>query len=200
MKRVFDIFFSLIGLLISLPLFAVVGILIKIDSTGPVFFRQERIGRNFERFAIFKFRTMVLDAEKKGLSITSNTDKRVTRVGKILRKLKMDELPQLINVLRGDMSLVGPRPEVERYVELYKKDYREILKVRPGITDVSSILYRDEEGVLGDQADPESYYVRVVLPQKIKLSQEYLKKSSFSHDVKLILKTLFRVFLVLPKN
>jgi lipopolysaccharide/colanic/teichoic acid biosynthesis glycosyltransferase len=200
MKRVFDIFFSLIGLLISLPLFAVVGILIKIDSTGPVFFRQERIGRNFERFAIFKFRTMVLDAEKKGLSITSNTDKRVTRVGKILRKLKMDELPQLINVLRGDMSLVGPRPEVERYVELYKKDYREILKVRPGITDVSSILYRDEEGVLGDQADPESYYVRVVLPQKIKLSQEYLKKSSFSHDVKLILKTLFRVFLALPKN
>jgi lipopolysaccharide/colanic/teichoic acid biosynthesis glycosyltransferase len=200
MKRVFDIFFSLIGLLISLPLFAVVGILIKIDSTGPVFFRQERIGRNFERFAIFKFRTMVLDAEKKGLSITSNTDERVTRVGKILRKLKMDELPQLINVLRGDMSLVGPRPEVERYVELYKKDYREILKVRPGITDVSSILYRDEEGVLGDQADPESYYVRVVLPQKIKLSQEYLKKSSFSHDVKLILKTLFRVFLALPKN
>ena len=200
MKRVFDIFFSLIGLLILFPLFAVVGILIKIDSRGPVFFRQERIGRNFERFAIFKFRTMVLDAEKKGLSITSNTDKRVTRAGKILRKLKMDELPQLINVLRGDMSLVGPRPEVEKYVELYKKDYSEILKVRPGITDVSSILYRDEEGVLGDQADPESYYMTVVLPQKIRLSQEYLKQHSFSHDVKLILKTLFRVFLALPKN
>jgi lipopolysaccharide/colanic/teichoic acid biosynthesis glycosyltransferase len=198
MKRLFDIFISLIGLLILFPLFAVVGILIKIDSTGPVFFRQERIGRNFERFAIFKFRTMVLDAEKRGLSITSSTDKRVTKVGKILRKLKMDELPQLINVLRGDMSLVGPRPEVEKYVELYKKDYSEILKVRPGITDASSILYRDEEGVLGNQADPESYYMMVVLPQKIRLSQEYLKQRSFSHDVKLILKTLFKVFLVLP--
>ena len=199
MKRLFDIFFSLIGLLILLPLFAVVGILIKIDSTGPVFFRQARIGRNFERFAIFKFRTMVVDAEEKGLSITSRMDNRVTKVGKILRKVKMDELPQLINVLKGDMSLVGPRPEVEKYVELYKKDYSEILKVRPGITDVSSILYRDEEGVLGDQADPESYYLTVVLPQKIRLSQDYLKQRSFSHDVKLILKTLFRVFLVLPK-
>jgi lipopolysaccharide/colanic/teichoic acid biosynthesis glycosyltransferase len=199
MKRLFDIFFSFIGLLILLPLFVVVGILIKIDSMGPVFFRQERIGRNFERFAVFKFRTMVADTEKRGLPITSSTDKRVTKVGKILRKLKMDELPQLINVLRGDMSLVGPRPEVEKYVELFKKDYSEILKVRPGITDVSSILYKDEEGLLGDQADPESYYMTVVLPQKIRLSQEYLKQCSFSRDMKLMLKTLFRVFLALPK-
>jgi len=199
MKRFFDILFSFIGLLMLLPLFTVVPILIKLDGTGPIFFKQERVGRNFKRFAIYKFRTMVEDAPKKGLLITSSGDKRVTNVGKILRRLKIDELPQLINVLKGDMSLVGPRPEVEKYVELYKKDYSEILKVRPGITDTSSIAYSNEEDVLRKWADPELYYMNVVLPEKIRLSQEYLKQHSCCQDMKLIFKTLFRVFLSFPK-
>jgi lipopolysaccharide/colanic/teichoic acid biosynthesis glycosyltransferase len=194
MKRLFDILFSFIGLILLEPLFVVVAIMIKVDSTGPVFFRQGRVGKNFRRFIIYKFRTMVVDAEKKGLRITSGGDDRITRVGRILRKFKIDELPQLFNVLKGDMSLVGPRPEVEKYVELYKKDYSEILKVRPGITDVSSIIYRDEEGVLGDQADPEGYYKKILLPEKIRLAKEYIENSSFLYDLKLVLNTIHKIF------
>lgn len=198
MKRLFDVIFSFFGLILLLPLFIIVALSIKMDDSGPIFFKQKRIGRNFRPFFIYKFRTMVEGADKKGLPITSEGDKRVTAVGRILRKLKIDELPQLINVLKGDMSLVGPRPEVERYVDLHMKEYREILKVRPGITDVSSIAYRNEEEVLGNQADPEWYYNNIVLPEKIRLSQQYFKDASFFYDVKLIFKTLFRIFLVFP--
>lgn len=194
MKRVFDLLFSSIGLFLLQPLFVVTAIMIKVDSAGPVFFRQERIGKNFRRFMIYKFRTMVVNAEKKGLRITSGGDHRVTKVGRILRKFKIDELPQLYNVLKGDMSLVGPRPEVEEYVILYEEDYREILKRRPGITDVSSIIFREEEAVLQNQVDPEGYYKKILLPEKIRLAKEYIQKSSFSYDLKLVLNTLHRIF------
>jgi lipopolysaccharide/colanic/teichoic acid biosynthesis glycosyltransferase len=194
MKRLIDILFSFIGLLLLQPFFIVIAIMIKVDSTGPVFFRQGRVGKNFRRFMIYKFRTMVVDAEKKGLRITSGGDRRVTRVGRMLRKFKIDELPQLFNVLKGDMSLVGPRPEVEEYVKLYEEDYREILKRRPGITDVSSIIFREEEAVLENQADPEGYYKKILLPEKIRLTKEYIEKSSFLYDLKLVLNTLHRIF------
>lgn len=193
-KRFFDIVFSSVGLLLLSPLFIVTALLIKLDSPGPVFFRQERIGRNFKPFFIYKFRTMVKDAHTRGLQITASGDNRITRVGRILRKTKIDELPQLINVLKGEMSFVGPRPEVEKYVELYKKDYKEILRIRPGITDISSIIFRDEERVLKNQADPEWYYKHILLPEKIKLAQEYIKKASFFYDLRLIFKTFYKVF------
>ncbi len=198
MKRLFDIFFSSIGLLLLQPLFACIVIMIKIDSKGPVLFRQKRVGKNFKCFVIYKFRTMVVDAERKGLRITSGGDHRVTRPGRILRKLKLDELPQLVNVLKGDMSFVGPRPEVEEYVKLYEDDYREILKRRPGITDVSSILFREEETVLRNQVDPEGFYKKVLLPEKIRLAKEYLENASFSYDLKLILNTMYRIVFPSP--
>jgi lipopolysaccharide/colanic/teichoic acid biosynthesis glycosyltransferase len=193
MKRLFDILFSSIGLLLLQPLFVIIAIMIKVDSTGPIFFRQGRVGKNFRRFMIYKFRTMVLDAEKKGLRITSGGDNRITKVGRILRKFKIDELPQLYNVLKGDMSLVGPRPEVIRYVEWYKEDYERILSVRPGITDISSMTFRNEESILQGVDDPERYYVHVLLPEKMRLAREYIQKVSFFYDVKLIFKTLHKV-------
>lgn len=193
MKRLFDILFSFTSLMLLQPLFVAVAVLIKVDSGGPVFFRQERMGRNFKRFIIYKFRTMVVDAEKNGLRITSGGDHRVTRAGRVFRKLKIDELPQLINVLKGDMSFVGPRPEVEEYVKLYEKDYREILKRRPGITDVSSIIFREEEAVLKNQLDPEGYYKQILLPEKIRLSKEYIENSSFLYDLKLVLNTIHKI-------
>ena len=193
MKRLFDILFSFIGLLLLQPLFVVIAIMIKVDSTGPVFFKQGRVGKNFRRFIIYKFRTMVVDAEKQGLRITSGGDCRITKVGRILRKFKIDELPQLYNVLKGDMSFVGPRPEVIRYVEWYKEDYERILSVRPGITDISSMTYRNEESILQGVDDPERYYVHVLLPEKMRLAREYIQKVSFFYDVKLIFKTLYKV-------
>jgi lipopolysaccharide/colanic/teichoic acid biosynthesis glycosyltransferase len=194
MKRLFDIVFSFIGLLLLQPLFVVVAIMIKVDSAGPILFRQGRIGKNFRRFTIYKFRTMVVDAENKGLRITSGGDNRVTRAGRILRKFKIDELPQLFNVLKADMSLVGPRPEVEEYVKLYERDYKEILKRRPGITDVSSIIFREEEAVLKNQVDPEGYYEKILLPEKIRLAKEYIENSSLLYDLKLVLNTIHKIF------
>lgn len=190
MKRPFDLFFSAAGLLVLLPLFAVVAVLVKLDSRGPVFFVQRRIGMNLKPFKLFKFRTMVSDAPEKGLQLTAGGDPRITRVGRLLRKTKLDELPQLYNVLRGDMSFVGPRPEVEKYVNLYKSDYEEILKVRPGITDIASLVYSNEERVLGGKTNHEDYYVHVLLPEKIRLAREYARRSSISYDVKLITLTL----------
>jgi lipopolysaccharide/colanic/teichoic acid biosynthesis glycosyltransferase len=153
-----------------------------------------RVGMNFRPFWIIKFRTMDNQADKKGLQITTGGDKRVTRLGRMLRKVKIDELPQLFNVVRGEMSLVGPRPEVEKYVELYKTDYEEILKIRPGITDISSIVFSNEEGVLQNQSDPEWYYKHVLLPEKIRLAKEYMNRASFFYDIKIILQTFYKVF------
>lgn len=192
-KRLFDIVRSLIGLILLLPAFLIVAAAIKLTSRGPVFFRQKRVGLNFKPFYIYKFRTMVKDAETKGYQITAGGDPRITGVGKVLRKTKLDELPQLINVLKGDMSLVGPRPEVQKYVDLYRADYEEILKMRPGITDISSLMFRNEEGVLGNQPDPERFYRETLLPEKIKLAREYIERCGFSFDVSLILKTVYRI-------
>ena len=194
MKRLFDIISSASGLLLLSPIFLIVTILIKLDSAGPVLYRQMRVGMNFRRFWIIKFRTMENQADKKGLQITAGGDKRVTRLGRLLRKGKIDELPQLFNVLRGEMSLVGPRPEVEKYVELYKEDYEEILKIRPGITDISSVIFSNEEGVLQNQADPEWYYKHILLPEKIKLAREYMSRASFFYDIKIIFRTFYKVF------
>ncbi|MFQ5852311.1 MAG: sugar transferase [Candidatus Binatia bacterium] len=194
MKRLFDIVASFLGLLLLSPLFLLVAVSIKLDSPGPVFFRQERMGRGFRPFYIHKFRTMIQYAPYKGGPITSGEDPRITRVGRLLRKAKIDELPQLINVLKGEMSFVGPRPEVRRYVELFREDYEEILKARPGITDLASLEFRDETAVLGQFENPEDEYIRSILPAKIRLSREYLKRSSFFSDVGLILRTLVRLF------
>ncbi len=166
---------------------------IKLDSRGPVFFRQVRMGRNFQPFRIYKFRTMVADAPSRGAQITAGADPRITRVGAVLRKTKIDELPQLINVLVGDMSLVGPRPEVPKYVEMFADDYRDILSVRPGITDPASVKYRDESEVLAAAADPEAAYVNEILPEKIALARQYIARSSFAYDLVVLFQTLLRL-------
>jgi lipopolysaccharide/colanic/teichoic acid biosynthesis glycosyltransferase len=194
MKRAFDMVIACLGLLCLSPLLLPVALLIKLDSPGPALFKQRRVGRGFRPFVIYKFRTMVHDAPRKGTAITFSADPRITRVGRILRKTKIDELPQLINVLQGTMSLVGPRPEVPRYVELFRADYAEILRVLPGITDLASIKYRHEAEFLGGFENPEETYVRHVLPEKIKLAKEYVRQSSFLFDIRLILKTLVGLF------
>jgi lipopolysaccharide/colanic/teichoic acid biosynthesis glycosyltransferase len=194
-KRTLDIPASLVGLLLLSPLFALIALAIKLDSKGPVFFCQERVGQGLRRFVIYKFRTMVKDAPQRGGQITASEDPRLTPVGQILRKSKIDELPQLINVLRGEMSLVGPRPEVPRYVDLFRRDYQEILRLPPGITDLASLKYRDESAILQLAADPEREYITRLLPDKIALAKEYVRRSSFCFDVVLICKTFVKVFI-----
>lgn len=190
-KRVFDIFFALAGTMLLLPVFVCIAICIKLDSSGPVFFRQERVGRFGVLFRIFKFRTMRLDAESRGRQITVGEDPRITRSGRFLRKTKMDELPQLLNVIKGEMSLVGPRPEVPRYVALYPTEVRElVLSVPPGITDHASIEYRDENAILGRAADPDKAYIEEVMPVKLGYYQRYVTERSLWIDFKLIMKTL----------
>jgi lipopolysaccharide/colanic/teichoic acid biosynthesis glycosyltransferase len=193
-KRLFDIVAASLGLVLLAPLLLLVSLLIKLDSAGPALFRQERMGRGFHPFWIYKFRTMVQEAPAQGGPITFGADPRITRVGRILRKTKIDEFPQLINVLKGEMSLVGPRPEVRRYVEMFREAYEEILQVPPGITDLASLKYRDEAEVLGCAANPEEAYVRHVLPEKLQLAKEYVRRSSLLFDVMLILKTLLKLF------
>ncbi len=163
---------------------------VKVTSAGPVFFRQERVGRRFRLFRIYKFRTMVQDAPLQGGQITFGDDPRITRIGRILRKTKIDELPQLINVLVGDMSLVGPRPEVPRYVELFHDDYVEILTARPGITDLASLKYRDEASILGSATDPDKEYTIHILPEKIAVAKEYVRRASLWLDFSIIFKTI----------
>lgn len=166
----------------------------KLDSRGPVFFRQERVGRNFRPFRIFKFRTMVVDAPRLGGQITSgHEDPRITRVGRFLRRWKLDELPQLFNVVCGDMSLVGPRPEVPRYVEMFRDEYKEVLRVRPGITDLASIKFRDEASLLSGSADPEQTYVKEILPEKLALAREYVARASFGFDLRILFRTALRI-------
>jgi len=195
MKRVFDIAVAFLGLFLLSPLLLLVALLIKLDSPGPIFFRQERIGKGFRSFFIYKFRTMVKDAPLKGGPITFDGDPRINRVGRLLRKTKIDELPQLINVLKGEMSFVGPRPEVRRYVELFRHDYGEILTIRPGITDLASMKYRNEEVFLGLlSGNPEEEYRKRILPNKISLAKEYIRQSSFLFDLVLVFKTLLRLF------
>lgn len=193
MKRCFDIFLAALGLLVLSPVFVLAAILVKWTSPGPVFFRQERVGKDFEPFEIMKFRTMSVDAPLRGGQLTAGRDPRITRVGGFLRATKIDELPQLINVLRGEMSFVGPRPEVPRYVDHFREDYEELLSVRPGITDLASLKYRHESELLGQANDPEDLYLQSILPDKIALGKQYLRHRSLSLDLKLICKTVLRM-------
>jgi len=193
MKRVFDVIMAAVGLLLLTPILLLVSLLIKLDSPGPVFFTQERMGRKFRPFRIYKFRTMVPDAPRLGGKVTAGADPRITRIGRYLRWMKVDELPQLLNVLKGDMSVVGPRPEVRQYVELFRSDYEEILQVSPGITDLASMHYRHEAELLGRSENPEDRYVKEILPEKIKLAKEYLHRSSFLFDIVVLLKTFVAI-------
>lgn len=194
-KRLFDVIASLLGLVILSPLLLVMGAAVKLDSPGPVFFRQERVGRYGKTFRIHKFRTMVDGAERRGLQITAGADPRVTRVGGFLRKHKLDELPQLIDVLFGTMSMVGPRPEVLRYVEYYPPSARAtVLSVRPGITDNAAIEFADEAELLGRSSEPEQAYINTILPRKIELYCEYVRNRTVLGDLRIIFVTLARLF------
>lgn len=193
-KRLFDFCASGVGLLFLSPLLLVVAIVIKLDSHGPVFFRQERVGQFGKLFRIHKFRTMVVNAEGRGMQITVGSDPRVTKVGKFLRRYKLDELPQLIDVVLGRMSLVGPRPEVPRYVACYPDDVKDlVLSVRPGITDRASIEFKDENEILGRAADPHRAYVEEVLPIKLGYYVDYVKSRSLFGDVAIIFSTLLAI-------
>lgn len=192
-KRAFDIVCALIGILVAWPVILIIACAVAVDSKGGVFFRQERIGKDGVPFRILKFRTMVPKAEAKGMQITVGKDQRITRVGGVLRKTKLDELPQVINVLKGDMSFVGPRPEVPRYVKLYTKEQRQVLLVRPGITDLASIQYRNESELLAGSADPERTYIEEIMPEKLQLNMLYIRNISVFGDVMIILRTLYRI-------
>jgi len=194
LKRCFDLFFTIPGVIILMPVFILIAIWIKKDSLGPIFFRQERVGLAGISFGIYKFRTMVVDAEKQGKQITVGADRRITPSGQFLRKYKLDELPQLINVLIGDMSLVGPRPEVPRYVAEYPQVTRNIvLSVLPGITDYASIEYKDENEVLGRATDPEKAYIEEVLPIKLQYYVQYVRERSLWLDFVLIIRTFVAI-------
>lgn len=191
-KRVCDFILSLIGIIVLSPIFIIVSIAIKLDSKGKILFLQKRVGRYGKEFNIYKFRTMVSDAERLGKQITVGNDNRITKVGAFLRKYKIDELPQLFNVLKGDMSLVGPRPEVPKYVKLYSEEQKKVLNVRPGITDMASLRYKDENEILGKVDNPEEYYINVIMKDKLKLNLEYIEKSNIFFDLYLIIKTVLK--------
>ncbi|MFN4033336.1 MAG: sugar transferase [Fimbriimonadales bacterium] len=194
-KRTVDSLVAAVGLLILAPLFVLIAALVRLDSPGSVFFAHERVGRGGRKFKVLKFRTMIADAPKRGASITAGHDPRITRVGRILRQTKLDELPQLWNVLKGEMSLVGPRPEVEKYVQLWEPALREIvLSVRPGITGLTQIRYRHEERLLAQHADPEQYYRETLLPLKLQSDVEYVQRRSLWFDAWLLARTAVALF------
>lgn len=192
-KRCFDITASFFGILFLLIPFAAVAVAVKCSSRGPVFFRQDRVGKNGRKFRIYKFRTMVADAEKKGMQITVGGDSRVTEIGRVLRKTKVDELPQLFNVFAGQMSFVGPRPEVPHYVDMYSDYQKNVLRIKPGITELASIVYRDENDVLAKSEDPERTYIEEIMPEKIKLNMQYMQKMNVFYDIYLIFRTFAAV-------
>jgi len=192
-KRLFDLFVSLAGLVLLFPLFVAIAIAIKLDSPGPVFFRGQRVGRGGHLFSIYKFRSMVAGAAQRGPGITAAGDARITGVGKVLRRAKLDELPQLLNVVRGEMSLVGPRPEDPRYVALYTSEQRRVLDVRPGITSLASINYRNEEAILS-QSDRDNVYVSKVMPDKLAIELVYLDKQTFWRDLGVLALTFLALF------
>ncbi len=193
-KKFFDLFFVVAGIVFSSPIFLIVSILIKRGSDGPILFKQERVGLNGKLFKVLKFRTMVVDAEQKGAKITTGGDPRITQAGQWLRKYKLDELPQLFNVLLGEMSLVGPRPEVPEYVEFYSAKQREIvLSVLPGITDTASIEFRNENDLLAGSKDPVKDYREKVLPIKLAYYEQYVKKRTLWMDFKIIIRTIVAI-------
>lgn len=195
LKRLFDIVSSAFGLLLLSPVFFIVFIWIKLDSKGPVFYKQVRVGKGGKDFKILKFRSMRQDSDKGSLITVGGRDPRVTRSGYYIRKYKLDELPQLINVLKGDMSIVGPRPEVRRYVDLYTKEQLRVLTVKPGITDIASIKYRNENELLEKAEDPNKVYIETIMPDKLKYNLEYIDKQSFLFDIQLIFKTFKEVIM-----
>lgn len=192
-KRLFDIIASLFGIIIFSPLLIVIAIFIKLDSPGKILFKQIRVGKNGQEFAIYKFRTMVENAEALGKQITVSGDQRITKIGQFLRKYKLDELPQLFNVFEGTMSVVGPRPEVPKYVNLYTLEQRKVLEVKPGITDLASLEFRNENEILATVENPEQVYIQEIMPQKLNLNMEYITKSNLWFDLSIIFQTIWRI-------
>ena len=197
-KRIFDIIVSLLGLIVLSPGMLILAMMIKLDSSGPVFYRGARVGKKGKIFHIFKFRTMVQDAENIGGSSTSDDDSRITDIGKVLRKYKLDEMPQLIDVFRGKMSIVGPRPEVEHYVNMFTDEEKVILDVHPGITDWATLWNPDEGALLAGSTDPERTYMEEIRPEKIKLQLKYIKERSFFSDIKIIFLTIKAILIKKP--
>ncbi|AZQ58496.1 sugar transferase [Maribacter sp. MJ134] len=193
LKRIFDISSSIIGIILLIPFFIIISILIKLDSKEPIFYRQVRVGKNNKDFKLFKFRTMSLGSDKKSLITIGNNDPRITKPGVFLRKYKLDELPQIFNVFIGDMSFVGPRPEVRKYVKLYTTNQLRVLSVKPGITDLASIKYSNENELLKNQKNPEKYYVEILMPKKLKLNIDYIEKRNLFFDIKLIVLTFKKI-------
>jgi lipopolysaccharide/colanic/teichoic acid biosynthesis glycosyltransferase len=194
LKRSFDFVFSLVGLCILTPVLLLISILVKVDSKGPAFYLQQRVGRGGKLFGLFKFRTMHVDADKLTAITVGNRDPRITRLGYYLRKYKLDELPQLINVIRGDMSLVGPRPELKKFVDLYTDEQRLVISIRPGLTDLASIEYRNENEMLEGKDDPIDFYIREIMPHKLELNRHYLQHQSLKLDVQILFMTAFSIF------
>ena len=193
LKRSFDVVFSLLSLMMLAPVLLIIAIIIKLDSKGSTLFIQPRVGKNNKDFNIFKFRTMYVESDKKGLLTLGNHDSRITKVGYFLRRYKIDEFPQLLNILIGHMSFVGPRPELRKYVNYYKEDDMIIFSVRPGITGLASIEYRNEVELLKAADDPEQYFVHTIIPEKLKLNKRYIKNKNFFFDLKLMIITVVRV-------
>ena len=194
LKRSFDLILSFIGLLIIVPILFLITILIKISSSGPVFYKQVRVGKNNKDFKIYKFRTMHVNADKKGFLTVGGRDPRVTSIGYYLRKFKLDELPQLINVFKGDMSFVGPRPEVRQFVNLYTKIQKKVLDVKPGITDLASIEFRNENEILFKEQDPNQYYIDYIMPMKLEINLKYINQRNLLKDFAVIIKTIKVIF------
>jgi lipopolysaccharide/colanic/teichoic acid biosynthesis glycosyltransferase len=194
MKRLFDLLFSAFGLLLLSPFFILIALLIKLDSKGPVFYLQSRVGQGGRQFSLFKFRTMYIGADRGHAITVGQRDPRITRVGFYLRKFKLDELPQLFNVLAGTMSLVGPRPEVKKFVDLYTPEQQQVLTIKPGITDYASIEFRNENELLAGKPDPIDFYIREIMPIKLALNLKYLQTQSFWGDLVIILRTLVSIF------
>lgn len=192
-KRLFDVICAIIGLIILAPFLLLISILIKLDSKGPILFIQGRVGKNNKDFNIYKFRTMRIQSESKGLLTLGNHDSRITKVGYVLRRYKIDEFPQLINILKGDMSFVGPRPELRYYVNFYSEDDMKIFEVRPGITGLASLKYRNEVELLKAAENPEEFFIKTIIPDKLKFNKEYIKKRNFFFDLKLIFITIIKV-------
>lgn len=193
MIRFFDFLFSLLGILILLPVFVILYLAISFESKGGGFYKQQRVGRHGKDFFVYKFRSMRVGSDQKGLITVGGRDPRITRIGYCIRKYKLDELPQLFNVLRGDMSLVGPRPEVRKYVELYTDEQKKVLSVRPGITDYASIEYMDENAILGQADDPDKAYVELIMPDKIRCNMKYINNKSIKEYFKIILLTCWKI-------
>lgn len=192
-KRIFDIVFSLLLIIILIPLFIIISIIIKMDSSGPVIFKQIRVTQYGKRFKIYKFRTMIVNAEKKGSAVTANNDKRITRVGKVIRKCRLDEIPQLFNIIKGDMTFVGTRPEVPKYVDMYTEEMYATLLLKAGVTSEASIMYKDEDKLLKDTVDVDKVYIEKVLPEKMKYNLKSIRKFSFLQDIETMIKTVFAV-------